>query len=297
MKITSVIFLVVGLVISITGYILCGAAERMAKEAGEYDMLFEYNYDDEGNIVNEHEFSKDAVITTDAEGNEVRQKAVHKVSLTFSDMNIRVIGGAERSRIVFMNMEPLRYYHHISNYALYVSDVPSITNIIQSDSLQFDGLRRYLNTGKYKGKPQVVLYVSDADELKQYDFDLKNCTISLENLVGFYDMRLTAKNSTVTMQNCTTQSTLRLKLEDCKTTLSAVDYTETIIEGSGGNLFYDDTAIAYLFRYDISSEGGSLNLNGVDQAVPTYLANQSMEDYHSLLIAMTGTKLQMVCNG
>ncbi len=297
MKITSIIFLVVGIVISITGYILCNSAENMAKNAGEYDLLFEYNYDDNGNIVNEYSFSKDNMIELDANGNEIKKKAVQKISVTFSNMDIRVIGGAERSRIVFQNMEPMRYYYHIGNNALYVSDVPSITNILQSEGLGFDGLRKFLNTSKYKGKEQVILYVSDADDLKQYDFDLTDCTITMDDLVGAYDMRLTAKNSTIKLENCTTKSTLRLSLTNCDTTMKTVDYTETLVEGSGGTLHYDDTSISYLFRYDISSEGGSLNLNGIDQEIPSYTANLSGEDYHSLSIAMTGTKLTILCNG
>ena len=297
MKITSVIFLIVGIVISITGYILCRSAESIAKDAGEYDLLFEYNYDDDGNIVNEYAFSKDSMVEISPEGTEIPKSAVHKTSLTFSNMDIRVVGGAERSRIVFQNMEPMRYYYHIGNEALYVSDVPSITNIIQSEGLGFDGLRKFLNTSKYDGKQQVILYVSDADSLLQYDFDLNNCTITIENIVGAYDMRLTAKNSTVKLENCATESTLRLKLTGCDTTMIGVDYSETLVEGSGGSFTYDDTSISYLFRYDISSEGGSLNLNGVDQEIPSYTANLSGEDYHSLTLAMTGTKLTIRCNG
>ena len=110
-------------------------------------------------------------------------------------------------------------------------------------------------------------------------------------------MRLTAKNSTVKLENCATESTLRLKLTGCDTTMIGVDYSETLVEGSGGSFTYDDTSISYLFRYDISSEGGSLNLNGVDQEIPSYTANLSGEDYHSLTLAMTGTKLTIRCNG
>ena len=297
MKITSVIFLVVGLVISITGYILCRSAEGIAKDAGEYDLLFEYNYDDEGNIVNEYAFSKDNMVEISPEGNEITKSAVRKVSLTFSDMDIQVVGGAERSRVLFKNMEPMLYYRYISGKGLYVTDVPSITNIIQSEGMGFDGLRKYLNTGKYDGKKQVVLYVSDADALTQYDFTFTNCTVTINNIVGAYDMRLTAKNSAVKMENCSTESTLRLKLTKCDTTMIGVDYTETLIEGSGGTLTYDDTSISYLFRYNISSEGGSLNLNGIDQKVPSYAANLDGEDYHSLSVAMIGTKLTIRCNG
>jgi hypothetical protein len=79
--------------------------------------------------------------------------------------------------------------------------------------------------------------------------------------------------------------------------MTGVDYTETIVEGSLGSFLYDDTSISYLFRYDISSEGGSLNLNGVDQTLPNYTANQAGEDYHSFLLSMTGTKLTIRCNG
>ena len=297
MKVSSVIFLVVGLVITITGYILCGVAESMAKDAGGYDLLFEYNYDEEGNIVNEYEFSKDTIIETDAQGNEDKKRAVRKVSLTFTDMEIVVVGGAERSRIVFQNMSQGSYYYFIRNNVLYATNHFSLTNFLQSEGLGFDGLRKYLNTSKYDGKERVILYIEDADELKQYDFTLTNCDIRLENLNGEYDMRLEAKNSKVIMQNSTTKSTLRLTLDNCNTTLRGVDYNETLIKGDGGSLTYDDTSISYLFRYDISSEGGSLNLNGVDQLFPSYTANLSGQDYHSLSIAMVGTKLTILCNG
>ena len=297
MKVTSVIFLVVGLVISITGYILCGVAEGMAKDAGGEDLLFEYNYDEEGNIVNEYEFSKETIIETDAQGNETKKWAVRKVSLTFTDMEIVVVGGADRSRIVFQNMSQGSYYYFIRNNVLYATNHFSLTNFLQSEGLSFDGLRKYLNTSKYDGKERVILYVEDADELKQYDFTLKNCDIRLENLNGEYDMRLEAKNSKVVMQNSTTKSTLRLTLDNCKTTLDTVDYIEMLVKGSGGELFYNDTAIAYLFRYDIRSEGGSLNLNGVDQSIALYQANLSGTDYHSMALDMTGTKLVVHCNG
>ncbi|MBE6671909.1 MAG: hypothetical protein E7599_00100 [Ruminococcaceae bacterium] len=297
MKISSVIFLVVGLVISITGYIVCGVAESMAKSAGGYDLLFEYNYDEEGNIVKEYEFSKDTIIETDAEGNEVKKHAVRKVSLTFTDMDILVVGGADRSRVVFQNMSEGSYYYHISNNVLYVTNHFTLPNFLQSEGLSFDGMRKYLNTSKYDGKKQVILYVEDADELKQYDFKLNNCRIELENINGAYDMRLEAKSSTVTMKNCSTESTLRLTLDKCKTVLDTVDYIETLIKGSGGELTYNDTAIPYLFRYDIRSEGGSLNLNGVDQSSAIFQANLSGSDYHSLSLDMTGTKLTVYCNG
>jgi len=117
------------------------------------------------------------------------------------------------------------------------------------------------------------------------------------NIVGSYDMRLTATDSTISMTNCTTASTMRLDLTNCNTTLETVDYTELLIQGSGGELRYDDTAIAYLFRYDISSEGGSLNLNGIDQELPSYTANLSGEDFHSMSLHMTGTKLTILCSG
>lgn len=297
MKVSSVIFLVVGLVISITGYVICGIAEGMAKDAGSYDRLFEYNYDEEGNIVNEYEFSKDTIIETDAQGNEVTKRAVRKVSLTFTDMDITVIGGADRSRVVFQNMSQGSYYYHIGNNVLYVTNHFTLPNFLQSEGLGFDGLRKYLNTSKYDGKKKVLLYVEDADDLKQYDFNLTNCTINLENLNGEYDMRLEATNSNVTMKNCSTKSTMRLTLNDSKTNLETVDYIEMMILGSGGELNYNDTAIPYLFRYDVRSEGGSLNLNGVDQSAAIFQANLSGTDYHSLSLDMTGTKLIFLCNG
>ena len=297
MKITSVIFLIVGIVISIGGYALCSMATKMANDAGAYDMLFEYNYDDEGNIIEEYSFSKDTVIELDKDGKEITKKAVRKVSLTFSNIKIHIVGGQDRSRVVFRNLAQGRYYYFISNEALYVTDELTITNVIQSEGLGFDGLRKYLNTGKYKGEPEVVLFISDVDDLHQYDFNFNNCEVTLENLSGSYDMRLTAKNSKINMQNCRTESTLRLTLDKCQTTIAAVDFNETLIKGSGGTLSYDDTSIAYLFRYDISSEGGSLNLNGVDQEFPSYTANLSGEDYHSLSIAMVGTELTVRCNG
>ena len=233
MKITSVIFLVVGIVISIGGYFFCSMATSMAKKSGAYDMLFEYNYDDEGNIIDEYAFSKETIIEVDKDGKEHKKRAVRKVSLQFSNMNVRIVGGADRSRIVFQNLAQGRYYYYISNDALYVSDEPTITNIIQSEGLGFDGLRKYLNTSKYNGESQVILYVADVDDLRQYDFEFSGCTVSIENINGSYDMRLNAKNSDILFENSRTDSTLRLTLDNCNTTLRGVDYNETLIKGDG----------------------------------------------------------------
>ena len=88
MRPTSMIFLVLSLILIFGGFMTCSIAKSMA--ASENISIYDQVFDENG----------DAIYTYN-----ISEQAINKLALTFSDVDVTVVGGASSSYVELKNFD------------------------------------------------------------------------------------------------------------------------------------------------------------------------------------------------
>lgn len=183
MKITSVIFLIVSLVLVFGGFFICKYARGLAPN----DTAIDGETIKDGVIENEIEFS---------------DENISRVSLDLVDCTVTIHGGAKTSYAKLTNFEPNKYIGSVSKKSLTISNNISITDYLNlnGSGATFAGVWRTLRSvflADDNTESELDIYISDEEEIKQISMNLSNVTLRLINVSQECDISVTTSKSTV----------------------------------------------------------------------------------------------------
>lgn len=198
MKPTSIVSLIIAVLLIILGLVTCMIAQNMANANGE--LLFSETRED--GLVN-------TVDLTDSE--------ISKIELIVSDAEINIIGRSDKSCIEFVNFRENYYNLSNSNRVLSFSEIPDITSMLKfwENGFTFKGMRYILNFAKDSdrktdAKKVINLYLTNDKEIKIFDIQADNCTLSIESMSSATDYNITVKNAEITTSGLKTSSSFNI---------------------------------------------------------------------------------------
>lgn len=168
MKPVSWIFLIIAVILSVVGLLMCSIASLQAKRQG-IDLF-------DTKIVNgqseaEYDFSEDVI---------------GKIQIEVNDCDVNIICGAESNKVVMNNFSSAGYICEVENRALVIEDTVNlfdITDIIENGKIRFKGFRYYLRDRKITtGSKSLNVYISDKFDIKIIDITVNNGDV---NIAGY----------------------------------------------------------------------------------------------------------------
>ena len=128
MKVSSIIFIIIGLCAIVAGMLLCSSADTQARADGF--NLHEGFYDAQGNITDSYSFSLEDEVN------------VSKISIELEGVDVIVMGGSAKSEIVCQNLYGGTYACYVSNRVITITNTLDSSNILEAlSSVKFDGIR------------------------------------------------------------------------------------------------------------------------------------------------------------
>lgn len=244
MKITSVIFLIVSLVLVFGGFFICEYARGLAPN----DAAIDGESIKDGVIENEIEFSDENIT---------------RVSLDLVDCTVTIHGGAKTSYAKLTNFEPNKYIGSVSKKSLTISNNISITDYINlnGSGATFAGVWRTLRSALLAdddGDRSLDIYISDAEEIKQLSMTLTNVTLRLVNLSQACDVSVNATKSTIEFNGIKPAS---LKFEGSASNISllSVETPKSSFEMKSGKI-----STRKLISEKTTFELGEVNVNLIE---------------------------------
>ena len=212
MKPSTLIVMSVGLIITLTGFLLCLFSKSSIEKKYPDRDLFSYEGDFyeiiDDDTVRKLDFSDVVYKTVGDSVKEVTQD-VKVLSVTLKDVkNVEIIGHQNVSEIEVYNMTPGRYACEISSGVVTLSNVfdeTMIFNYLSDVVTNFNGIRRFFNPDIFKSKPQkVIINIDDDDLLNRIDLDFTNCeNVVVRNLTCSLDCKVALNNSNLVFDSCT----------------------------------------------------------------------------------------------
>jgi len=247
MKPTSVIFLILSVILIAAGFVICITAQKMA-EANDIQLFYQET-DFEENGIEFYEF-----------------KLVNKISLYLGDADVKIIFGAEKSEVKLVNFSKNTYECLVSNKNLSIDDSISFISLfkITSEGFNFEGLRHFMQYNRFKDKDKYIeIYVSDDNEIKQFDIEVDNGDVSIINVPNQADYNISIGKGNLDLGIDRSISNVKIEVKNGDVRIAAPNtYTGNIdIKIGEGNL-YSDIRDNQTRSYKLDTKNGEVTFFG-----------------------------------
>ncbi len=229
MKPASIIFLVLSVILIITGYVSCEMAETMAKSEGV--SLYNESVDEAGNRVNTLYFNS----------NEY-----DRVEVNITEANVYLCIGDEE-KVVLKNYIEGSFTGSESGVSYIITDNQSAIDMITSGNfnLSFGGIRHYWHDREILSRQkEVYIYTTEQTVLNGIDIVLGNGTLTIDKYKAAFDVMADVAEGKVI-------------LKDSEANAFNVTGTNTVIEAEG--------CTAPSFHTDIKN--GNVTLKNVESSL------------------------------
>lgn len=202
MKPTSVIFLIVSILLACVGFLLCMTATSLATEQG-IGLFAQVGDEDDNYVATE----------------EINEEELKKIVVKVSNVQVNIIGGAEKSEIELVNFMNNSYLIQAGRSTLQISDNSGISGIIDIDNfkINFHGFRDYLHYlfDYIAGRPQkeqiLNVYLTDAADLVNFNITAGDADITVSHMTADCDYKVILANGVVTFEDVTTDSSIQIE--------------------------------------------------------------------------------------
>jgi len=252
MKPTSMIFLVLSLILIFGGFMTCNVAKSMA--ASQNIPIYDTTFDSNG----------DAVFTYD-----ISDTALNKLILNFSDVDVNIIGNAERSYIELKNFDVNSYRVTLSGGNVTVDGTVGFLSSLldmSAGGIQFKGLRYFLLDKPDPERPRsVTVYLTALSELKSLNVSLKQGTVTFENIHNTLDYSVSLNNANASFRNVISTSIASISASSSNVTMIGSRFVTVNATVENGNITITGKDVLSFQRtsYQLSvKETGNILYNG-----------------------------------
>lgn len=270
MRISSIVSLVLGILAIIFGAMICRSAEEAAVADG-YN-LHQNIFDENGNIEKEHSFSVE-------DGYDVT-----KLEIELEDVDVYVIGGAEKSKILVRNMFGGTYSCNVSNKVITITNKLDISGFVDAaQGIEFNGIRNIFDLNNFKKRRgEVYIYLNySSEDIKQISLDVKNCNVSVQGIEGSLDLISKSENSTVSIADFITDSSIKCEMIKSQVSFTNVSFFNANVTGDESS-FKFDSELVILYRI-LASTSGMITANGVEYG-ESFTHNENQSDFPTINI-------------
>lgn len=282
MRPASIISLIVSVLLIIVGLTTCIIAQNMANANGE--ALFSENKSD-GYVITE----------------DLSDKDISKIELLVTDAEINIYGKSKTSYIEFINFRENYYTLSTANRVLSFDEIPDVISMLKfwENGFSFKGMRHIFRFQKdTDSKKSINVYLSSDQEIKIFNISADNCTLNLENLTSPSDYNIKIENGEITANTLKTTSAFKIDGKDIKLSINAAVLSTFEINADNADVKIDSFRASNTARittktgnidltspfkltelnFDLSSESGSVFVNGVNRGSEVQNRNGHDED-------------------
>ena len=247
MKPTSIIFIVLSLILIVTGYVGCEIATSMADSEGV--SLYNEQTDEDGNRINTLYYNS---------------TGYDRLELNISDATIYLCQG-EEEKVVLKNFTEGSFTIMESGVSYIISDNISAVDMITSGNfnLTFKGLRHYWHDREILSKDkEVYVYAKDATVLNSIDLQLVHGKVVVENFKCEYDVMADVTDGEVLIKN-SSAAAFNVSGNKCDLTTEATNTARFHTSIANGKIVMKSTDVTSLSKLAITNEGSvDISLDG-----------------------------------
>ncbi|MBQ4064903.1 MAG: DUF4097 family beta strand repeat protein [Clostridia bacterium] len=285
MKPTSMIFLVLSLILAFGGFMTCSFAKTMAASDGI--AIYDQTFDDNGDAVYRY---------------EIDDNVINKLSLTFSDVDVTVVGNASSSYVELKNFDVTGYAVSLTGGNVSVDGTVGLLSSLidmSNGGLRFRGLRYFLLDKPDPSRERsVTVYISNACEMRALSVSLKNGTVSFQNMDRPLDYSVTLSEANAVFDHVTSTSVAQISAANGDVTVNESKFATVSASMEKGNFIVNGSqSMSYQFTgYDLKiNETGSILFNGAD-AGQQYKVTAPIQEM-LYMVTVSGGNIQITDGG
>ncbi len=245
MRKTSIFFLIISVILIISGFILKNKAIETA-EAEKID-LFRQTLTDNGDFIETIEFS-----TLDT----------NKININLKDTDINISGSSTKSYVEILNFNVLEYATYSNNRTFNIEDdlISAVVGRAQGGNIKFDGIRDYVRFDKHNSKRIVNIYLSTDSSVKIFDINIKNGNINIDNTNLICDYNVVINEGNLKITNIPEISLIKAEIKKGNINLVNTFSANTDIKIENGNIDFS-TPNNMIYDFSVESETGEIKYN------------------------------------
>lgn len=294
MKPTSIIFIVISLIIILTGYLICGNAERKAEAEGI--EIFGQTLDEENNSVYTFIFGEEEIY--------------NKIELNLDEAEVFIYGGYAEPYMELFNFDEGSYTMTTTNRNISVNTSIDIMSMIMfwESGFSFNGLRNYVNRQddtEAVTEKKINIYLPTDGDLNVIDITLNKGNVHVSNLDTSIDLSFNLKSGNAVFSEVSTRSYIKTEIENGHVYLSDVtagsftavlnegdvnaenfNFNNVSITGKSTNVFISTAQSPEFFDMHLSARRGSVKINDTDHGVQ-YNSESSTSNDATVIITVT----------
>ncbi len=239
MKPTSIIFLVLSIILIITGYISCEMAKGMAETEGI--SLYNDSTDEDGNRVNTIHFNS----------NEY-----DRIEVNITEAKVYLLVGDEE-KVVLKNFTEGSFTGSASGVSYIITDNQSAIDMITSGNfnLSFSGIRHYWHDRDILSREkEVYIYTTAQTAVNAIDIVLGNGTLTVDGYKAGYDVMAEVKNGEAIIKNSEALA-FNITGENCKLTAETNTAERFHATLKNGSINLKNTESSALTKLNIEESG------------------------------------------
>lgn len=246
MKVTSIVFLVISILLVITGAVVLNKSVEMAEEKNV--DLFKQTLKDNGDLVNTVELSVENT---------------NKININLKNTDINIIGNSEKAYVEIINFNVIEYSTFTNNRTFNIENdlMSAVKGSAEGGKIHFDGVREFLRKDEYnKDQKRVNIYLTPDSTVKIFDIKIENGTINVKDLDLLCDFYTVINEGSFVCENTPKISYIKseIKKGDVKVNKAYVANADINIENGNIEL---TTPTSYVYDFDIESETGKIRYN------------------------------------
>jgi hypothetical protein len=246
MKKTSIVFLVVSVLLIITGFVMKNKALEQADEKNI--NLFRQEITDKKDLVETIEFSIEDT---------------NKININLKDTKINVIGNAEKNYVEIINFNTLEYSAYPNNRSFNIENdiVSSLSGRAESGNISFNGVRDFVRFNKHNKDKIINIYLAANSQVKIFDIKLEEGDISFTNMNQTCDYNVILKKGNIKLAGTQNVSLADFDVKKGNIKLENAFIANANIKVENGNLDFSSFS-NIVYDYEIESETGEIKVNG-----------------------------------
>ena len=301
MKPTSYIFLVVAIIISCIGLIICQTAKKKAEAEGI--EIFSQTLDENNNSVYTFPFGEGEIYD--------------KINLTLGDADVNIVGGYTEPYIEIVNIREGSYMMTTSNRIISIDTTIDIKSILMfwESGYTFNGFRNYvhrINDEEKINLKQVNIYLPADTTVHSIDIKIENGDVSVTNLNADIDLMVDIRRGDAEFSSFTTSSGVTAAVDVgnvylYETTLNSFDATiytagdvttraftfnRVNVIGKNTSVNIDSTNELLLYDINLSAVNGMVIIDGEEKG-GTYYYDSSDPSGRSVTVTTSGGDITM----
>lgn len=246
MKKTSIVFLIISVLLVVTGFVM---KDKALKQADDKNInLFRQEITDKKDLVETIEFSIEDT---------------NKININLKNTKINVIGNAEKNFVEIINFNTLEYSAYPNNRSFNIENdiVSSLSGRAESGNISFNGIRDFVRFNKHNKDKIINIYLAANSQVKIFDIKLEKGDISFTNMnqTCDYNVKLNKGNITLTGTQNVSLADFDVKKGNIKLENTFIANANVKIEN--GNLDFSSFS-NIVYDFEIESETGEIKVNG-----------------------------------